>query len=304
MKIYSIFKYLPTLLPKRIGSILNSFITSLIINYLKSDDDQLWVRNSIALGYDEFLKSDIDLTLITSNPQKSKTLKKYLSLKKFCPLLQEINVYKRSNIQEYYKYFNTCELLRDPTFSLNYPRDNKATAAEKIVFLSRMIHSNKKVKIRNRKLSYYKKLLLIDNPSTDLSEIFKELYSSQTKNCIQSFLDSQKKKSKIGERNELVLFPNMWIVKSMGKKHEIDELLDHYTVNKEEMDIIRAALCWELHGLITQNYSVTNSRKLEDYINAIIEFCEYYDFTELEQGFSKFLKDLDDSSLSKTLSPR
>ncbi|WP_127718493.1 hypothetical protein [Halobacteriovorax sp. HLS] len=304
MKIYSIFKYLPTLLPKRIGSILNSFITSLIINYLKSDGDQLWVRNSIALGYDEFLKSDIDLTLITSNPQKSKTLKKYLSLKKFCPLLQEINVYKRSNIQEYYKYFNTCELLRDPTFSRNYPRDNKATAAEKIVFLSRMIHSNKKVKIRNRKFSYYKKLLLIDNPSTDISEIFKELYSSQTKNCIQSFLESQKKKSKIEDRNELVLFPNMWIVKSMGEKHEIDELLDHYTVNKEEMDIIRAALCWELHGLITQNYSVTNSRKLEDYINAIIEFCEYYDFTELEQGFSKFLKDLDDSSLSKTLSPR
>lgn len=107
---------------------------------------RVWSRNSFELNYLEPGFSDLDLTVFCDNSENKdaayKTLKRIENLKRFIPLIGEVNFYLASEIHKYEKHFNFFELARDPQLVAKLSITSKNILIEAIVFILKQLEGD------------------------------------------------------------------------------------------------------------------------------------------------------------------
>lgn len=135
--------------------------------------DNIWFRNSLALGYWTFGKSDIDITVCVTNLDEElgkKIIRNHAQIKSFLKVIGELVIIDQATraLDTLKEIINTCELMRDPELCKLIPPPHP-TENEKIIFLHKFIinnwEHNKKDKISKRKLRFCFDFLTI--PSSD-----------------------------------------------------------------------------------------------------------------------------------------
>jgi hypothetical protein len=99
-------------------------------------------RNSVAFSCVEPFFSDLDITVICTDKQRSKAKKLFQALKRLIPWLGELNLYSAENLQEAVKVCNTYEMRRDPLLAKKFSSAQDAGKAEKFVFAFRMLNAD------------------------------------------------------------------------------------------------------------------------------------------------------------------
>jgi hypothetical protein len=127
------------LIPYQVGFI---FCKNLFFLQFKNSD--LWVRNSVQRRTLVFGLSDLDLTLLTSQPlDKQKFNRLCKKAKKLVPFMGEVNCYEKNHFDFLKETINTFEYLRDSKLQTYFSLTEKSFDGEKVVFLLRMLRSDK-----------------------------------------------------------------------------------------------------------------------------------------------------------------
>jgi hypothetical protein len=110
---------------------------------------EIWYRNSFALGYARWGKSDLDISFSFKEQPSDDDLQSlyrfYSKAKRIFPWLGETNTYLPDDQTLIKKYINIFELSRDPIFMKKQNMSiTNANQWEKAVFLTRMIASDEK----------------------------------------------------------------------------------------------------------------------------------------------------------------
>lgn len=138
---------------------------ALLIKYLKAQTDslgaQLWLRNSLRLGYWEFAQSDIDLAIwVKGGAGEALQVWHTLKSKRFALLGGEVQIYSSDWVHKMLPYANPWEVARDPDL-LRHAKFAPAagTAHEQLVFLIKMLSSDKELWVnaasRQKKWQYH-----------------------------------------------------------------------------------------------------------------------------------------------------
>lgn len=105
----------------------------------------IWFRNSLKLGYWNFGKSDIDVTILVKQGSAElflRLIKTHDRLKLFLPVMGEVVFFDESRERTLLSLMNPLELKRDPILMNKYQTLKKAELADKAVFLHKFLMSN------------------------------------------------------------------------------------------------------------------------------------------------------------------
>lgn len=154
MLVSHLFLTLDRLLPRSLAGMPYEYaLESIRESIFHELDADCWCRNSYNSGNFVFGLSDLDITIYFSRTKLERSevrrLKSLLETKKrIFPFLGEANIYLESIAEEFSSSFNYFERQRDPFLnSILTPADSTTRHLDKIVFLLRMLHSDR-VKLR------------------------------------------------------------------------------------------------------------------------------------------------------------
>lgn len=127
-------------------------------------DFEIWIRNSLVLGYVKFLKSDIDITILIKQNQPVINVNDiyafHKKIKSVIKVIGELAIYHQKDLTIISQFINKFELKRDPILSLQLQTHKlEPLEFENIVYLFHFYIANykKRDEINNRpeKLQFY-----------------------------------------------------------------------------------------------------------------------------------------------------
>jgi hypothetical protein len=239
---------------------------------------KVWFRNSLYFKNIIFLISDIDLTFYfkirPSKLQLKKIKKRYEILKKFLPILGEINIYYKEDVVRFFDLANKYEIDRDPKLIERLDLKIKGRGdAEKIAFITRMFESDVKnirdfFKLRRKKWNFHfgqidlSTTIKLENTQSMYKNL-KKLYSALGENYFE-FINDILSKYEDNERYDqiykdrawvkylMVLYPNRWIGRSFENGNIEKDLLLFKDFNEIEKIVFLEQIKWEVWGLMSQ----------------------------------------------------
>jgi hypothetical protein len=294
-------------IPSRIASI-PYYIVIYLLKYLLPSNIKLWYRNSLYFSNVCFGISDIDLTLYYQNGGGSNIqimINKLKGLKKYIPIIGEVNIYTSSDIGFVEKIINPFELDRDPLLKRNISSRLKTREA-KIVFLFRMLKSDLQglanyPKARQRKWrQHFLDTEMKTYPIMNLKEIKEKIFSYfcfelSDQGIMNEFFNSdhskeylcQKYKESNRKRTYLVFFTVEWIGYSIANRTFYDDLKLIQKCSLEEKLIICENLKWELFGVYTQYLFSNDTEDFRHHVGLLFLVAEKINNTELTDVFNK-----------------
>ena len=142
LRLWGLFKFFPRFLrelPYRGCYLVVAFAFA-----RRLSDVEIGYRNSLALNRIEPFLSDLDVTTICGSQDRRAASVLFERLKRWLPVLGELNIYDRETMSSVVTQMNAFERERDP--KLRSFRDRKGSAlqidAEKIVFAIRMLEAD------------------------------------------------------------------------------------------------------------------------------------------------------------------
>lgn len=326
--IVNILSHLPASLSMLPYHLANSIVVTMA-SFLQL---KCWPRNSYYFKNIVPGLSDIDFTLFIPSQSPESTLQLFLTsykyLKKFIPILGEVNIYEEAELPLIEKLINSYELKRDPLLTQSYLSSKKEDDLEKIVYILRMIESDFKSitnrsHLRRKKWSFHFKEIGLPAPMNfDLRSIIRSL-DSLTQDFISTLqletVLSKMAKGKISliyneatsleqMKQMILLYPHRWLVYANGL-NQTEHYLEQIKLSASEEDLVLSHIRWELFGLITQRHNLSKENNLNNYLEMIINFLDKIKgpHHEKREALIRTIKDIQlivisDFSDSKTLS--
>jgi hypothetical protein len=246
------------LIPYHLGFFISKKI---FLNTFKHS--KLWVRNSVQRKTLVFGLSDLDLTLLTDSPiDRNHFFRTNKKVKMLVPFLGEINFYQKNQFDFIAKTINSFELERDHHLQSFIVFSPQLEEAEKVVFLLRMLRSDKALLRgenhyrQNKWRDHFRMLHLSLPPGMITAEIIIKEISHFFSNQDQIFKTLGTWLSSAPWRDDLYhdyfgehwkfLNPHLylWFEKN-------DDLLAPHVSDFEKI-ILKRQIDWELFGLYTQ----------------------------------------------------
>ena len=271
----------------------------------------VWARNTFKSGDFVFGVSDLDLTVVIESKCELKT--EWLEIlhrnKKRYPFIGEINFYFLEKTPVYLSSLNSYEGMRDPELMQLIPGRVKFDRIDKIVFLLRMLFSDREKllsfpELRQKKWKSHFSLLGmsssgIENFDTISEKIIQLLHDEpEIRNHILSVLDFMKTntltdKSIFSSELPLTwkfLFPHkyLWFL-SKSEREEVPESMSSFLIQ-----ICLRQIDWEIWGLMSQlPYSKGLSYNLNIHMRRLRRVVELIDPKNKSiQRIDYFLQDL------------
>lgn len=249
-------------------------------------------------------------------PEKrvQKFIELYSYAKRFMPFLGEINIYDTSDLEELSLWINRYEANRDPRLSslltLPSPREG-----DRFIYLLRLLESDANNLIKNPSLRQKKWLRhfqevglkateditlfgLIEAISNVSSSV---IGNSKTKEFLTFYINHNRTETfqhlhkESDEKLFITLYPHRWLVAANGKK-ELRNTLTNLHFSQAELELIYAQLRWEINGLYSQRFTLSDKSNVIVYIDMIMNFLVLLqdvreeDFIQLTNSFKSLKK--------------
>ncbi len=278
--------YINKITPYFVGKIIYKSAYELLRLLFISRKHSIWCRNSYKQNYWKFLLSDIDITIYAhkkiSNKQLRTLANRYFIIKKFIPILGELNLYSKDTLSFFWPIANPYEISRDPSLKKISPDLFKDTE-HKIVFLLRMLESdylNLVLNFKHRKDKWQKHFQSVEISSSpsSLNDIIKNIQSLmdteiRLANFYQEFgLLRIKKfpfhemdhyyKNTIYKKEFWLLCPQLAVGLSTHNNNLYQDLLWIQSLRPSFQKLILRNIQWELWGLLTQYHQTNSSNHL------------------------------------------
>lgn len=278
-----------------------------VILVISEQKINVWIRNSYYLNSLVVGISDLDISVQYMNRpseveiNKLKTKLRYL--KYFFPFLGETNIYVKSD-EELLRSFNFYEMKRDPYLSTLTEDDKGRCKYQKLIFILRMLESDrenlcnfpqyrqKKWKSHFKSIDgpFYQKIgpvEVLDYIASSMpgdSERYREVLNSFLKSGEYHFSDS---------REMALLFPHRWSV-WVNINGGIEEGIKKLNLSDDERIIFQEMIRWEIMGLYTQRFLLTEKDNINFYLNYLREvnmLISSYDQSVLDRSLSKLIQE-------------
>lgn len=299
-------------LPIKIYTLPHHTLIKILSLYIQSDSNNqnhIHPRNSYVFNRIEPLYSDVDFTIILK--QNSFVIRKnyealFSSIRKFIPLLGELNIYSNEYVDTLLKIGNPIELLRDPYLCKNY--SFTIYPEHRFLFINKMLESNYRVLMQNddsnkNKWNFYlhhawNQTLSNISPAHILTENLK-LVGQDTGSWIEIDQFLQLNTDSDWVNIEALANQKSWwkcLFPNRVCHLELDYNLSHF-----HQLCLLAAVEWEIWGLATrpthQNpQQVTNhARRLIDILNKAIQTDQNNAHTRLKRLQEMYMKLLNES---------
>ena len=258
---------------------------------------QIWARNSFALKTLEPGFSDLDLTLVFANEVSfskiSSFLKKADLFRSFCPILGEINTYRKIPGQDFFKHHNFFELIRDPVLLENAKIERNAQTIEAAVFLLRQLEKDiAQIKLfpERRIKKWASHFLTIDQhlphlklsqeqlqPSTLQTSIQKailkilgttnEIVYSEVNEKLELYLELVRCGVEIGKTRGLMVNNSWWFLFSLTKTAAMQ--IPPIQLSPIQLQFFLKQITWEVCGCISQITLENRAQTIEHFENLI-----------------------------------
>ncbi|MCY4523424.1 MAG: hypothetical protein OXB84_01665 [Halobacteriovoraceae bacterium] len=276
--------------------------------FLNSPHVDIWYRHSLYFNNITPGLSDIDTDLFFLNKTnfklQKKTLKRFLILKKYIPLLSEVNIYEEDTVDFIRDCINPLELQRDPLLlkKINIPL-KKPSMEEKLIFTIKMLYSDRKnlllyPNLRKKKWNFhFKQLDINDNiKNLNLTKILnildRHVFSHFPQIAIKEILEQYLKKDQIPssfssidkKRSYFLLFPNQFYSHEFSDSF-LKEIFSKMDGHNQKIYI--EPIKWELWGLYTQYKIIGNKFPLIPHLKRLSKTIDYLnnDYSFLKNKF-------------------
>jgi hypothetical protein len=260
-----------------------------IICRLHPEITAIWFRNSLALGYWSFGRSDIDVTIhvhtlpIELGRQIART---HEFFRKNLKVIGELVIYSDTHKTTLLECLNYYEVQRDPLL-LGKKKENE-NLAEKIVFLHKFLVANWKhaesIKMRPEKMSFMLGICNIKSTKSDIDIIKKEIefliaedFNENIEKLYNNIIVHRKGPDELQSLKAYgFLFYNEFCYLPYVKS----------SVTSLEKEIMVATIKWELWGCFTHRF-IGNEQEIKLHIKRVIEnsknILDASQFEELEK---------------------
>jgi hypothetical protein len=228
---------------------------------------KVWNRNSTKTHTFVFGISDLDLTIMGKGDTSFSFLRSSLCLfKRLFIFLGETNYYDRKDLPFIIRRINPYELKRDPSLKEQGHDGKIETAAEKFIFIQRMLFSDifsltDFPELRQSKWRHHFDLVGLPQVdkvinSTTVTNALNELagFNPRIRLSIDMWINQVFKKDFNPYRSSLgegfrILAPHLHLWYEEGDEREFLQSLNAF-----ERDVIKGQIDWEFWGLYTQRY--------------------------------------------------
>jgi hypothetical protein len=260
-----------------------------VICRLHPEITAIWYRNSLALGYWSFGRSDIDVTIhVHTLPIElgRKIASTHEFFRKNLKVIGELVIYSDTHKAALLECLNFYEGQRDPL--LQKKKKESEYLAEKIVFLHKFLVSNWKhaesLKTRPGKMKYMLGICNVENTRSDIDTLKKEI----------EFLIDENFNEKIEKLYSDIIVhrkgpDDLQNLKTYGFLFYNEFCYLSYltsTATSLEKEIMVATIKWELWGCFTHRF-IGNEENIKLHIKRVIEnsknVLDTYQFAEIEK---------------------
>lgn len=229
----------------------------------------IWYRNSFILGYWEFLKSDIDITILIEKkdyPSIRHIYRVHSFFRKYIKVIGELSIYSIEDLSIIASIINPIELSRDIKLKtyMKIQNSNNFSKSEKLIFASKYLIANHKLpnqfNMRNKKKNYLAKILDIEITSIDDLKNFICDKNPEEAEKLEKYLRGELPDSPSYSQVDAVFFNKLIHHKSSITVSNFSD---------ENFNIIIDLIKWEIWGCYAHSY-LADPKIIKDYIQKLL----------------------------------